>query len=294
MPATEDSQGHPASNQLRELSRYLRAGYFSVEGMSSRISARVASSLLMHQTEQGISGPVVEIGAFRGRFAIVLALALAADERLHVLDLFDEYMPGMAAKFRANLSRWSVPLDRVDLWTCNTSTLSREALRLRLGGNLARLIHVDGDHTEKALAHDLALAHAALAPSGLLVVDDMLHPYYPRLMLAVFDFIARHDEYRLLAVVDRASVSGAAKFILCRQDFVAGYATHLTSAFSANFRGDLVEVGDYRALLFTATPWADRFAAAQNAGYRLRYFRGRAHRLRTILFEKFRRPSSAP
>lgn len=259
-----------------QLNRYLRAGYFSVEGMSSKFSARVASSLLFHQTEHGITGPVVEIGVFHGRFSIALALALGPKEQVIAIDMFDQAMPGMASLFRANLARWHVPSDRVDLWTCNTRELPSDALRTRLGESLARLIHIDGEHTERGLSHDLALAAAALAPSGLLIIDDMHHPYYPRLMLPVFDFMATHNEYRLLAIVDRASVVNATKYILCRRDFILDYARHLEITFSSHCRGNLVELGNYRALLLTPRPWFDRLAAAQNAGFRLGYFFERA------------------
>jgi hypothetical protein len=51
--------------------------------------------------------------------------------------------------------------------------------------------------------HDFALDALALGPGGLLILDDRHHPYYPLLMVSVFDFLAAHPEYRLLAIIDR-------------------------------------------------------------------------------------------
>ena len=260
--------------QPKLLRQYLSHGYYSIEGMSSKIAAKVASSLLIHQTACGIRGPSAEIGVFRGRFAIALALALEESERFVAIDLFAE--PKMIATFRSNLKRWNVPVEQVDIWTADTSMLPDGVLRERLGGSVARLIHIDGNHTPKALAHDLALAALALGPGGILILDDMHHPYYPLLMVSVFDFLAAHPEYRLLAIIDRASLVEATKYVLCERDRVDSYSDHILSSFPTHAQRDLVDFVDYKAIVITATLWGNRFAAARNAGFRLSYFRDRA------------------
>jgi hypothetical protein len=56
--------------------------------MSSRFSAAICARVLRRQSEAGVAGPVVEIGAFEGRFLIAMALALEPGERAYGVDTF--------------------------------------------------------------------------------------------------------------------------------------------------------------------------------------------------------------
>ena len=50
--------------QPKLLRQYLSHGYYSIEGMSSKIAAKVASSLLIHQTACGIRARARRSGSF--------------------------------------------------------------------------------------------------------------------------------------------------------------------------------------------------------------------------------------
>jgi hypothetical protein len=64
--SSEIVAGHPP------VDAYLAAGFARVRGMSSRFSAAICARVLRRQSEAGVTGPVVEIGAFEGRFLIAM------------------------------------------------------------------------------------------------------------------------------------------------------------------------------------------------------------------------------
>ena len=217
--------GHPA------VDRYLADGFGEVPGMSSRFAAAICARVVRRQAELGIAGPVAEIGAFEGRFLIALALALKDGERAFGLDTFAWPDEGLEARFIANCRAHGVA-ERVSAVRCDSRSLDPPALKAILGGE-ARFLHLDGDHKAESLAHDLGLAHAVLHRDGVICLDDMLHPEFPFLVVAVHDYLRAHPEMRLLCVIDREDIVAAAKFLLCRAEAVALYEADLMARFSA-------------------------------------------------------------
>ena len=114
---------------------------------------------------------------------------------------------------------------------CDSRSLSPAELKALVGE--VRFFHLDGDHRYDSLAHDLALAHAVLHPDGVICVDDMLHPEFPFLVVAVHDYLRAHPEMRLLCVIDREDIVAAAKFLICRAEAVALYEADLMESFRA-------------------------------------------------------------
>lgn len=52
------------------------------------------------------------------------------------------------------------------------------------------LIHIDGNHEEKAFADDLKFAVALLENFGILVVDDVRHPWFPGIAYGLYSAIS--------------------------------------------------------------------------------------------------------
>jgi hypothetical protein len=94
-----------------------------------------------------------------------------------------------------------------------------------------RFWHIDGDHSREALTADLDLALATMHPQGILCLDDMLHPGYPLLILAVHEWLERHPDWRVLCVIDREDIVAAAKFLLCHKDVVPLFEQDLMDTF---------------------------------------------------------------
>ncbi len=211
---------------------FLNDGYGRVRGMSSRFAAAICGHLIRLQTEQGVVGDIVEIGTFEGRFFIAMALGLAAGEHALGIDTFDWPNDGVLRRFETNCAAAGLRGACFSAWKQRSGQITPHALRERLHGDAVRFFHIDGDHSGEALTGDLELAHAVLHPAGLICLDDMLHPGYPTLVTAVFDYLDRHPEMCVMCIIDREDIVAAAKFVLCRRDAVARYENDLMASFA--------------------------------------------------------------
>jgi len=213
--------------------RYLADGYLSVVGMSSRFAAAIAARLLAIQSDLGVRGHVAEIGTFEGRFFIALAHALAPGEKAVGIDLFDWPNPEIIDRFHANCARHGVPDETRVTLKADSRTMRPEDVLAAAGGPI-RLFHIDGEHSRAALARDLALAAAVMAEGGIIVLDDMLHPGYPTLMVAVQEYLLANPDIVPLCVIDRETIVAASKFALCHRDWFKRYEDALLAAFKDN------------------------------------------------------------
>jgi predicted O-methyltransferase YrrM len=242
------ASGHPA------IDRYLADSYEQVRGMSSRFAAAICGYLIGRQTALGIGGDLVEIGTFEGRFFIAMALGLAPGEKAIGIDRFDWPDPGIEGRFLANCAAHGLSPDRYVCWKADSREIAAADLHARLGARPARFVHVDGHHSRECLANDLELIHAALHRDGLICLDDMLHPGYPLVVTTVFDYLARHPEMRLLAVIDREDIVAAPKFLICRGDAVRHYEQDLLRTFSRFHFTLNADMESYFALVLTPRP----------------------------------------
>jgi hypothetical protein len=234
--------------------RYLDHGYLAVRGMSSLFAARIIVGLLARQTAAGVAGHIAEIGVFEGRLLIAMALSLANGERALAIDPFTWPDPGVRGRFEANCAAHGVPTGRLAVLQGDSRSVTPRQLVDAAGGGIVRFLHVDGGHTAGHLASDLRLAAAVAAPNGVLALDDMLHPGYPTLALAVHAFLDAVPDWRVLAIIDREDIVGAAKYLLCRGPAVAGYEAWLRAAFAAYVWPMDADFGAYRALVLTPEP----------------------------------------
>lgn len=218
---------------IAALDGYLAESYDRVRGMSSRFSAVICGHVLRRQTEMGVRGPVAEIGAFEGRFFIAMGLALAEGEHAYGFDLFSWPDDQVMDRLNANAAACGLAPERYTLRPFNTGTLTPRDFAGLTGRAPLRFVHIDGDHSLEALAHDMTLAHESLHPQGLICLDDMLHPGYPFLVVAVHDYLKRHPQMRLMAIIDREDIVGAPKFLICRADAVRLYEADLMERFKA-------------------------------------------------------------
>ncbi|AMJ60755.1 class I SAM-dependent methyltransferase [Bosea sp. PAMC 26642] len=219
------SPGHPA------VAAYLAEGYDSVPGMSSRFAAAISARLLRLQTEQGIGGPIAEIGAFEGRFFIALAHALEPGELALGIDIFSWPNPEVKDRFEANCLKHGIGPDRRVTVKADAGAMAPADLLAHAKGAKLRFIHIDGEHSRAALLKDLALATACLKDGGLIVLDDMLHPGYPTLMVAVQAYLEANPDIVPLCVIDRETIVAATKFVLCQKSWFERYQAAMLDIF---------------------------------------------------------------
>jgi predicted O-methyltransferase YrrM len=213
------------------LDAFLADRYLRIRGMSSRFAAAICGHLVRHQGALGISGDLLEIGTFEGRFFIAMALLLGESEHALGIDVFTWPSPAAYDHLLANCAAAGLDAARFTAWKVDTRTLAPPDLRARLPAGTARFIHVDGEHVAECLRHDLELAHAVLHPHGVIALDDMLHPGYPTLVATVLEYLGRNPQMRVFCIVDRESITAAAKFLLCRAELVDTYQRNLMAAF---------------------------------------------------------------
>lgn len=214
------------------LDAFLDDGYGRIRGMSSRFAAAICGHVLRRQSALGISGDILEIGTFEGRFFIAMAMLLQDGEHALGIDVFTWPDAGTHGRMLENCAAAGLTAGTYSAWKCDTQRLDPISLKAKLPQASARFIHIDGEHTAECLGHDLELAHAVLHPDGILAIDDMLHPGYPTLIVTVLDYLARHREMALLCIIDRESITAAAKFLICRTDRIDKYEADLMTNFA--------------------------------------------------------------
>jgi predicted O-methyltransferase YrrM len=245
---TAIASGHPA------LDVYLAQDYERVRGMSSRFAAAICGHLIRRQAELGISGEIVEIGTFEGRFFIAMALGLVADETALGIDRFDWPDAGIEGRFHANCAAHGLARDRYVSWKVDSRAITSGELHGKLGGRQVRFVHIDSHHSRDCLTNDLELITPLLHRDGIICLDDMLHPGYPMVMSTVFDYFARHPQMRLLCIIDREDIVAAPKFLICSADATALYERDLLEAFLPFHFALNADMETYFALVLTPHP----------------------------------------
>lgn len=232
---------------------YLAKRFHSVSGASSKIAATVAVRLLGAQSAAGIRGPVAEVGVFEGRFFIALALCRQPGEAAIATDVFTWPDEQLAERFLANCRANGVDMDTLVLQKTSTQDLTPAAYRQAAGAPI-RFLHIDGGHTYDAVTYDLRLAKGALHNRGVLCLDDVLHPRYPALTVAVTDWLKANPEFCLFAISDRESFASACKFFVSRREHAAFYRDALCAAMPEHVMKFRAAYFGEEALILSPTP----------------------------------------
>lgn len=205
------------------------AAYFTeekkkVRGFLTDGAAGVIMAVLKLQAEQGIRGHIAEIGTYHGKTFIGLALALRDEEHLLGVDLFEERGADFEPNLRANYRAFGISDQKIRLHRGPSTGLSIPQWQALMQGP-ARFIHVDGDHTRKAVYHDLTLAASSLTPGGVILVDDVLHPWFPDVTLGFTDFLSHEQDLSVIALMDRQGplMNGGPKMLLSKRADLGRY-----------------------------------------------------------------------
>jgi predicted O-methyltransferase YrrM len=202
-----------------------------VAGFITPRAARIISAILTHQQATAIHGALVEIGVYYGKTLIGMALAAKPGERVLGLDVF----PADTKAQVGRVLRQMLPADyqaEVVLSTADSTSLSAADWIQRLK-QPARFIHVDGDHTYRAVLSDLLLADSHVADGGVVVIDDFLHDWYPDVTEGIFAALKVARNIRPVAVIPRsgALTKGGTKLLCCTASHVGAYADLVRATF---------------------------------------------------------------
>lgn len=152
--------------------------------------------LLADQRSRGVSGDLVEIGAYQGKSTVVIGANLAPGEELTVVDLFDapafdseneremaeQYSSLTRQQFEANYLRFHDRLPRV--FQALSSTVTQY-----VAPHSVRFMHVDGSHLYEHVKGDAEAARALLVSQGVVAFDDYRSPHTPGTAAAVWEAV---------------------------------------------------------------------------------------------------------
>lgn len=154
-----------------------------------RSDAYVSVKLLSHITGEA-NATVLEVGVWKGAWTSVMLKNMPQVDATGI----DPY-PMSAAPVRSEM------LERLeDLGVRNRFTLYSSWSDIHTSA--FSMVHVDGEHSERAALRDLAFAFENLAPGGVVVVDDFRNKWYPGVASALYQFLKTHDA-RLFLATDR-------------------------------------------------------------------------------------------
>jgi hypothetical protein len=205
-----------AVNRLIDKPKYefLREQVHKVKGWLNDYAAIRTIELLDWQETRGMSGPVLEIGVFAGRyFSILLRSAVRTGSVAVGVDTF-QWVP--LDTVRTSLA----PIEGSDaaVFLSQPSTYLSGADLLAALGAKPRFVSIDGSHESEDVMWDLRLAEDILAAEGLVSVDDFLNP----MTLGVNEGVHRFfNQPRNLAPVAYT----ANKLFLARPFFAQSYRT---------------------------------------------------------------------
>jgi len=235
------------------LRAYARRGSRKVEGWLTRIDAEITRVLLEAQTGDQMSGGVAEIGVHHGRYFIELALSLGDDEKAVALDLFeaqhenvDRSGKGDRARFQANLAAFGIDEARVEI--LQGSSLDAAPATFTDAAGAVRFFSVDGGHWRDLVLNDLRLASTAIAPHGIIALDDWNNAAWPDVTGAYYLWMQE------AGAAGFAPLAAAAKLYVCREEHLQFYRAKLRNdGFLRNFRQPQEpRVGDHSAPYFRA------------------------------------------
>lgn len=226
-----------------DLQSYVESGFRTVNGMTSGIAMKVMADVLSHQNASGITGPLVEIGSFEGRTFVLLA-KLACGSLVATIDSFRHPDANQIERFRSTLDLFQVDRQTVVEMKATSLNISPPMLMEKIKTK-ARFFHIDGGHRYADVMHDLILANACLKEDGVLCLDDVLHPYYIGLTLAVHDFLRATPALKVFAMVDRESIVAASKYLVCHEKHFERYRSLVETTYASQIRSTRADLMAY-------------------------------------------------
>ncbi|MFI6844103.1 class I SAM-dependent methyltransferase [Kitasatospora sp. NBC_00085] len=156
---------------------------------------------LARQEKAGVTGNLLEMGAYLGRSAIVIGGHLQPAETFTVCDLFDSDAPDdenaaeMTMSYRKTLTRSAFESNYLSFHKSLPEIIQAPTSSLaggRIPAGAFRFIHIDASHLYEHVVGDLQVARAALQPEGVVVLDDYRSAHTPGVAAATWEAVFNH------------------------------------------------------------------------------------------------------
>ena len=187
--------------------------YFGNSTQLQHPSVYIIQTLLQFQQSANIQGDILEIGAFQGATAALLATGLGANNRICLIDPYanQEQVCHTVTEFSG------ISKDQIEYLKGDSILVGKRPWRFFEPLNLhLRLIHIDGEHSYNAVYSDLSLAEAYCSNQGLIILDDIFNINSACCTQAMFDYVKTHPNLHIVAI-------GCGKAYLCESRLVSRY-----------------------------------------------------------------------
>lgn len=182
-------------NKSQKIS-YLIEKISEIPGWLAPEAAFFTAHLLSYQNNINLTGNIVEIGVYCGKYLAILYQYLnPRNERVLGIDAFiggyDTELP--KKNVFNNILKVCGDNRRLDILVRNSLDLSPAELLQLIQGKNARFISIDGGHTTDVVFHDLHLSTAILRDGGIIAMDDIFNHSLPGVTEGFFKFMFQKD-----------------------------------------------------------------------------------------------------
>lgn len=175
-----------------EFQKFLEQYIEPIPGWLHAEATLLTAHLVTVQHDQGLAGPTLEIGVFKGKYLSVLYKLSQPEELVVGVDLFVGAADQQKAadRARSNIAAACGEADRLKIVVADSLQLTGERLAEEVGGKL-KFVSIDGGHTRELVLHDLEVTYPHLHPGGIMALDDAFNHTTPGVTEGIADLFFR-------------------------------------------------------------------------------------------------------
>jgi len=180
-------------------------------GMLSTFSIEVMDSILSFQSNQNVSGALIEFGVLKGRSAALIGHHVRSGEQFLLVDiennLDSETLTAICPGFEFVLS--------------SSENFRKKFPRYPELRGKCRFIHIDSGHFYRATYSELQLADELLGPRGVVVLDDFTNLNFSQILAATYKYLYTAPTRLMMFLVT------GEKAYLCRREDYDSYGRYV-------------------------------------------------------------------
>ena len=168
-------------------------GIDDMDGWFRLTDQLVMNWLLEYQDRTGVTGDLLEMGAYLGKSTILIGFHRGAGERLVVCDLFGQEPPTeenrqTAAFYTENLTREAFEANYALFHAEPPEVIQAPTTAIpdRVPADSCRFVHIDACHLYDVVLEDIQTARSVLSEDGIVVFDDIRAAHTPGVPAAVW------------------------------------------------------------------------------------------------------------
>lgn len=172
----------------------------AIPGWLAPEAAYFSACLLNYQRNINLSGNIIEIGVYHGKYLALLYQYLDKEnERILGIDAFIGATETEPARKNVlnNIQNVCGDSQSLNILVDNSLDLTPSKLAGLIGSKNTRFISVDGGHTADVVCHDLYLSTALIKEGGVIAMDDIFNHSLPGVTEGLFKFVLQENNQSL-------------------------------------------------------------------------------------------------